>query len=164
VHGNPSKLPKSKDEPKLIADLSSPPDYFTDDQKASWDYALAHSPPGLLKLADRGMLAVWVAAEDLHRQAMIEQSKGRLLWRPPGASQPQQSPYLPIINRQALIMIKAASELGFTPVSRTRVYAGTQPAGQGMNATSQSKQRGRSTEPVSLDDYIANAPARPTIN
>jgi hypothetical protein len=41
----------------------------------------------------------------------------------PMTKQPIQSPYLPIINRQGLIMLKAASELGFTPAScpRTQV-------------------------------------------
>ena len=32
-----------------------------------------------------------------------------------------QSPYLPIVNKQAQIMLKSAAELGFTPVSRSRV-------------------------------------------
>jgi phage terminase small subunit len=164
LHGNPTKEPLPKHEPKPVGDLSDPPEYFTDDQKAGWNYALAHSPPGLLKRIDRAMLAAFIAAEDLHRQAMIEQSKGRLLWRPPGSSQPQQSPYLPIINRQALIMIKAASELGFTPVSRPRVYAGNQPAGPGLNAPTKPGQRGAPKQARSLDDYLASAPPRPTVN
>ena len=32
-----------------------------------------------------------------------------------------QNPYLPIINRQAEIMIRAAGDLGFTPVGRARM-------------------------------------------
>jgi P27 family predicted phage terminase small subunit len=166
IRGNPSKLTRAaRHEPKIVGDLSDPPDHFTEEQKTAWRYVLSHSPPGLLKLIDRAALAAFIAAEDLHRQAMIEQSKGRLLWRPPGSSQPQQSPYLPIINRQALIMLKAAEQLGFTPVSRPRVFAGAQPAGPGLNAiSSKAKPRGRSKEPVSLDAYLASAPPRPTIN
>ena len=34
---------------------------------------------------------------------------------------PIQSPYISIINKQASLMIKAASEMGFTPASRSRV-------------------------------------------
>jgi phage terminase small subunit len=34
---------------------------------------------------------------------------------------PVQSPYLSILNKQAMIMLKAASEMGFTPASRSRV-------------------------------------------
>ena len=94
----------------------------------------------------------------------LERAKRGLLWRAPGSNYPQQSPYLPIINRQAVIMIKAASEMGFSPVSRPRVYAaGAQPGGQGLYATSQAK--GRSgEEPVTLDEYLASAPPRPTLN
>jgi len=34
---------------------------------------------------------------------------------------PMQSPYLAIANKQAQIMTKAATEMGFTPASRSRV-------------------------------------------
>jgi Phage terminase, small subunit len=31
------------------------------------------------------------------------------------------SPYLPVVNKQAQIMLKAAEQLGFTPTARSRV-------------------------------------------
>jgi phage terminase small subunit len=34
---------------------------------------------------------------------------------------PVQSPYLAIANRQAEIMMRIASEFGFTPASRSRI-------------------------------------------
>jgi phage terminase small subunit len=34
---------------------------------------------------------------------------------------PIQSPYLAIANRQAEIMLRVASEFGFTPASRSRI-------------------------------------------
>ena len=34
---------------------------------------------------------------------------------------PQQSPYVSIANRQAEIMMRIASEFGFTPASRSRI-------------------------------------------
>ena len=34
---------------------------------------------------------------------------------------PVQSPYIAIANRQAEIMIRIASEFGFTPASRSRI-------------------------------------------
>jgi phage terminase small subunit len=34
-----------------------------------------------------------------------------------------QSPYLTIANRQAEIMLRVASEFGFTPASRSRIAA-----------------------------------------
>ena len=34
---------------------------------------------------------------------------------------PMQSPYLAVANRQAEIMMRIASEFGFTPASRSRI-------------------------------------------
>jgi phage terminase small subunit len=86
----------------------------------------------LLKRIDCGALIAWAVAEDLHRQAATAQAKVGLLVRiktkatadkdDPGV--PAASPYINIINQQAKIMLKAASELGFTPVSRPRIGAG----------------------------------------
>jgi Phage terminase, small subunit len=36
---------------------------------------------------------------------------------------PMQSPYLAIANRQAELMMRIASEFGFTPASRSRISA-----------------------------------------
>ena len=37
---------------------------------------------------------------------------------------PVQSPWLPIVNKQALIMLRAGQDLGFSPASRTRIAMG----------------------------------------
>jgi P27 family predicted phage terminase small subunit len=123
LHGNPSEKRLPRNEPKPPGDLTDPPDHFSDDQKTAWRYALTNAPPGMLRRIDRGALAVWTVAEDLHRQAVIRQNRIGLLVEAPGGSA-IQSPYLPIINRQALIMLKAASELGFSPVARPRIFGG----------------------------------------
>lgn len=39
----------------------------------------------------------------------------------PNTSLPIQSPYLPIVNTQAQIMVKAVEQLGFSPALRTRI-------------------------------------------
>ena len=41
---------------------------------------------------------------------------------------PEVSPYLAIANKQAEIMIRIASEFGFTPASRSRIATGAPPA------------------------------------
>jgi phage terminase small subunit len=38
-------------------------------------------------------------------------------------SYPTQSPYLSTVNRQAEIMLRIASEFGFTPASRSRIFS-----------------------------------------
>ena len=58
--------------------------------------------------------------QDLHRNATAMVEKFGLLTKP-NTGLPIQSPYLPIVNRQAQFMLKAAEQLGFSPASRTRV-------------------------------------------
>jgi P27 family predicted phage terminase small subunit len=121
LDGNAGKRPVNESEPVPRGDLRDPPDWLTDDQKEGWRYALDAAPAGMLKRLDRSTLAIWVVAEDLHRQASIAVGKFGLITKSANKGEPMQNPYLPIINRQAQIMLKAAAELGFTPSSRTRV-------------------------------------------
>ena len=51
-----------------------------------------------------------------------------LLVKSPTQGLPLQNPYLPIVNRQMVLMTRVASELGFTPCSRARIDAGGAPA------------------------------------
>lgn len=154
LHGRPSKDKPPPREPKAVTgDLAEPPDWMTATQQAGWRYAIEHAPPGLLKRIDRGALTVWIAAEDLHRQALIAQSKMTLLVKAPITGAAMQSPYLPIINRQGQIMLKAASELGFSPVARPR--AGVMPSlppPQHKGANGQAPRR-------PLDDFLRAHPA-----
>ena len=52
------------------------------------------------------------------------QKYGAMIKSPNGF--PVQSPYLAIANRQADIMMRIASEFGFTPASRSRIFSFTQ--------------------------------------
>lgn len=121
VRGNPAKRPLNRREPKPDGDLHEAPDWLSEAQKVGWAYTIAHAPIGLLKKLDRSALTVWVVAEDLHRQAVQKVTEYGLITKSPKQGEPVQNPYLPIINKQAAIMLKAASELGFTPASRSRI-------------------------------------------
>lgn len=121
IAGNPGKRSLNRNEPKPQGDLHDPPDWLTDEQKAGWAYAIANAPVGLMKRLDRSALTAFVVAEDLHRQATQAVAKFGLITKSPIKGEPMQNPYLPIINRQAQIMLKAAAELGFTPSSRSRI-------------------------------------------
>lgn len=120
VTGNPGRRPVNSREPKPQGNLVDGPDWLTDTQRQSWNYAIQCAPYGLLKRLDRSVLVTWVVAEDLHRQAVEKLNKGALLIKTPNGM-PIQSPYLSIINKQALLMLRAASEMGFTPASRSKV-------------------------------------------
>lgn len=111
----------NKKEPKANGDLREPPEWMSESQKNGWNYAIEHAPQSLLKKLDRSILAVWVVAEDLHREASQKVQQFGLLTKAPNTNLPIQSPYLPVVNKQATLMLKAASELGFTPSSRSRI-------------------------------------------
>jgi P27 family predicted phage terminase small subunit len=53
-------------------------------------------------------------------EAMEQVQKYGTMVKSPGGF-PIQSPYLAIVNRQAEIMMRIASEFGFTPASRSRI-------------------------------------------
>jgi len=157
-------------EPIPPGALSEPPAWLTDDQKTAWAYALDNAPLGLLRRLDRGVLTIWIVAEDAHRRAaQLLQTTQTLLMRQEGVPMPFPSLYLGIMNKQALIMLKAAGELGFTPASRARVYAPqgnlapipheSTPGPKGKAA--KRRAAALATDVISLQDYIDRAPPRP---
>jgi P27 family predicted phage terminase small subunit len=161
LHGRPNKGRKpNPGEPKPAGELSTAPDWLSATQKATWDYAMRCAPPGLLKQLDRSVLTVWVVAEDLHRQATIAQTKvGGLVSRIKDTPVFITSPYLAIINQQAKVLLKSASELGFTPVSRPRISTGGV-IPEGLNGD-----HPWTPSTGTLDDFLATDPdASPTIN
>jgi phage terminase small subunit len=129
---------RRKQEPLPAGDLRDAPDWFNESQKASWDYAITNSPPGLLKLIDRGMLALWVEAEDRHRLATITQNElNRRNGAPFLVKSPLgmvMSPYVEVIDRAAKIMFKAADHMGFSPVARPRIKVEVSPGSAAAQA------------------------------
>jgi len=69
---------------------------------------------------DRVALAAYCNAYGLWAEAIEAiQKYGTMVKSPSGY--PIQSPYVSIANRQAEIMMRIASEFGFTPASRSRI-------------------------------------------
>lgn len=126
-------------EPKPASNLDTPPGWFSPEELATWDYGLRHAPTGLLKGIDASVYTVWVVATVTHRHAAEALARGgakSLLSRTgskPGTDKDGkpilvggtvvQSPLVGIMNRAALILIRAAAELGFSPAARARVTA-----------------------------------------
>jgi P27 family predicted phage terminase small subunit len=121
AQGNPGKRPLNMREPQPEGELYGAPKWLSETQREGWAFAITNAPPGLLKELDRSVLAIWVVAEDLHREAAEKIALYGMLTKSPNAGLPLQSPYLAILNKQAQIMLKAGAELGFSPASRTRV-------------------------------------------
>jgi P27 family predicted phage terminase small subunit len=161
LHGNPADRPIKKGIPEPTGLLSEPPDWMTADQRLSWRYVIENSPATLLKRIDRGVLATWCVAECLHREAAIAQAQtGQLLVRSadPG-SMPFQSPYIPIINRQALIMMRAADHLGFSPASRPRIFSTA--IDEEFNAPIRNR---AAAQTETLENWLGEAPDATSIN
>jgi len=121
LRGNPGKRALNHNEPIPVGDLADPPAWMSETQRSGWNYAIEHAPAGLLRKLDRSVLTVWVVAEELHRRASEQVEKFGILTKAPHTGLPIQSPFLPVLNRQAGVMLKCAAELGFTPASRSRI-------------------------------------------
>jgi P27 family predicted phage terminase small subunit len=119
--GNPGKRPMNMHEPKPAPAIPDCPAELGEVARREWD-RLA-SELGRLKLLtplDRAALAAYCGAYALWAEAMEAIRKyGTMVKSPSGY--PIQSPYVSIANRQAEIMMRYASEFGFTPASRSRI-------------------------------------------
>lgn len=114
---------RAKHEPVAQGRLFEPPEHFSETQKAIWTYAIEHAPLSLLRKIDLDLLASWCTAVALQREALQKLAGAPLVVRSPaGGFVP--NPFLTVLNKQALIMIRAASELGFTPTGRARIAIG----------------------------------------
>lgn len=112
---------------KLVREITPAPGPLTAEQKEEWRYVIENAPCNVLKNIDKAALAGFIVAQDTHRKASVAMAQTELLVKSPTQGLPLQNPYLPIVNRQAALMTRLASELGFTPCSRARVDAGAMP-------------------------------------
>ena len=72
-----------------------------------------------------GVLEIWAGAAEIYRQAQLMIQAEGLFTLAPKTGVPVVNPSLSIANKQALLMTKAAIELGFTSTSRSKVSAAT---------------------------------------
>ena len=132
---------RERDEPQPVGDLLAPPVWMSDGQKAEWVYALEHSPCGLLRMLDRNIFAQWcIASVDLTEAELAIRVEGKVVKK--GGDQRitinadgtqtktvrsvsmVKNPWV-VIRRDAFDrMMKATSELGFSPTSRSRITLG----------------------------------------
>jgi P27 family predicted phage terminase small subunit len=137
IAGNPGKRPVST-EPDAPGDLFAAPASMTDAQKAIWRHAIDNAPKGLLRHLDRELLTEWVRAiaelnaADLELQQsgpVVKQGGGeRITTKPDGSTVKTVrseswvvSPWAKARDNAFQRMLKATSELGFSPTSRSRI-------------------------------------------
>ena len=153
LHGNPSDHALPTDVPDGVGELWAPPGWFDQQQRLQWDYALENAPLGLLTATDREVLVIWCVASVEYARAVQEVRRlGQVVKTKEGNA--IQNPFLPIVNKQAAMMLRAGSELGFSPASRMAL--GTPPeAAPGRYIGSRSGSAGNG-----LDAYLSEKPDR----
>ena len=119
--GNPGKRPLNKDEPKPEVVAPECPAELGPVARREWDRLVGELMSlRILTNLDRAALAAYCGAYAMWAEATESiQKYGSMVKSPTGY--PVQSPYVSIANRQAEIMMRIASEFGFTPASRSRI-------------------------------------------
>ncbi len=163
LHGQPGHRKPPIDEPQGQGLLWAPPIGFDDQERDQWHYALEHAPPGLLTGTDLGLLSIWCVAAVQHARALAEvHAHGQVVKTGVvTTTNPKtgvvtttggnvvQNPFLGIVNRQAGIMMKAGSEMGFSPAAR---------ASLGSSAPEFSSHGGPTAKPNRLAAYLEQKP------
>lgn len=126
--GNPGKRPLNPDEPRPQVVIPECPPELGAVARREWDrLSVELASLGLLTNLDRSALAAYCGAYALWAEATEAIHKyGTMVKSPSGY--PIQSPYVAIANRQAELMMRIASEFGFTPASRSRISTSSAPA------------------------------------
>jgi len=121
--GNPGKRRLNAHEPRPEPAAPECPAELSPGAKQEWMRLTSElAKLNLITKLDRGALATYCGAYALWAEAMEQiQKYGTMVKSPTGY--PIQSPYLSIANRQAELMMRVASEFGFTPASRSRISA-----------------------------------------
>lgn len=119
--GNPGKRPLNMAEPQPDAAIPECPPQLGPVAQQEWNRLAGElTKLRLLTNLDRAALAAYCNAYALWLEAIEGiQKHGAMVKSPSGY--PIQSPYISISNRQAEIMMRIASEFGFTPASRSRI-------------------------------------------
>jgi P27 family predicted phage terminase small subunit len=119
--GNPGRRPLNPDEPRPEAVIPDCPAELGPTARREWDRLVRElAPLRMLTNLDRAALATYCGAYGMWAEATEAIQKfGTMVKAPSGF--PVQSPYVSIANRQAEIMMRIASEFGFTPASRSRI-------------------------------------------
>jgi P27 family predicted phage terminase small subunit len=125
LNGNPGRRPYNMNEPEPEITVPDCPPELGPVSRREWDRLVGElSKLRILTNLDRAALATYCGSYALWAESMEQiQKYGSMVKSPSGY--PQQSPYLAIANRQAEIMMRIASEFGFTPASRSRISAPT---------------------------------------
>lgn len=151
IAGNPGGRPLPKNILQPDGNLRNSPIWFSKEQRETWFYAIENAPLGLLRLLDRDMLITWVTAQCDFVTAEKELQKTGLVILKGGSEKVTKhkngevtttttspvmipNPWTKIRNEAFLRLMKATTELGFSPTSRARItLAGAESKAKDLN-------------------------------
>lgn len=120
IEGTARKDRTNKREPVIKKEIGAPPAFLSPEQVETWNYYIENVPKGMLKVLDQATLANYVVAEDMWRQSVLAvRETGLVITTPNGVMMP--SPHSTELKKYSLIMLRLATELGFTPSSRSKI-------------------------------------------
>ncbi|MEX0406776.1 phage terminase small subunit P27 family [Aquibium sp. LZ166] len=121
INGNPGKRPLNRNEPKPVTAIPTCPAHLSPTGKAEWKRLARYLHDlGIISELDRAALAAYCQAYGRWVEAERKLKETPTLLRTP-AGYVQPSPWLAISNKNLELMHKFMSELGLSPVSRSRV-------------------------------------------
>lgn len=123
LENNPGGRP-IEEEVEAVGDLSEMPEWFDDEQKLVWDYTMKHAPKGVLKFIDQSAMVAYCVAVATHKEATLRLGREGFV-ETSARETTKRSEWFHIQAKAAEQMLKYAAEMGFTPASRSKVFAGS---------------------------------------
>jgi P27 family predicted phage terminase small subunit len=122
IENNPGGRPLP-DEIEIEGAIGEPPEWFEQDETDAWNDVVEAAPPGLLTAVDANLLTIYSQAVAEYKEASLRLKKeGYIVEASRGAM--KRNDWVLVKNKAAELMLKAGSEMGFTPASRSKVSTG----------------------------------------
>jgi P27 family predicted phage terminase small subunit len=124
LHGNPShKRLDDIEEPVTCGPLGDAPQWLDESAREVWSHLQNVMPLGLVASCDKAVMCSYCAAVALYQRAVVQLRKtgGAVVRNHDGDL--VKNPWLYVQDRQALLILRLASELGLTPTARASMAA-----------------------------------------
>jgi P27 family predicted phage terminase small subunit len=122
---------RAKRAPRPGLGVGEPPELLTDEQREIWKRVVANAAPGLLAACDRDVVVsycVAISMRDAAARGFVE-SGGAVLVSGRDKRDEISNPHVREFRRSAMLVRVLATELGFSPASRSRVSVVPPPDG-----------------------------------
>jgi P27 family predicted phage terminase small subunit len=154
LHGNPShKNLDDIEEPRARGPLGPPPSWLDEDARQVWLDLQEVMPLGIIASCDLPTMCAYCNSVALHRRAAIKlRETGGAVIRNHDRDL-IKNPWLFVLDRQAMLILRFSAELGLSPVARASMAARLATAGGSSYRTPGDRQR-----PNALTEYLKRKP------